>query len=208
MPGFAEKRKKALENATKQAIYDAAVSVIKDAGFKNLKIQDIADRAGIATGTMYNYFRSKQDLLDYIDNRLHEMLLETARQIAAEHLPADRKLRKLNDRIIQLCAENDIVFDAAEKYGAKRLADQQEMEAKYEDGVAILRDVIKQGIAENIFRRVNPESAARMYFLMTLGIVESQKFWPAAALEKYKKAQRTFVVRYLKKPENKNKRTL
>jgi TetR/AcrR family fatty acid metabolism transcriptional regulator len=44
-------------------IIDAAVEVFADKGFHPARIADIARRAGVADGTIYLYFRNKEDLL-------------------------------------------------------------------------------------------------------------------------------------------------
>lgn len=46
-----------------QRILDAAESVFADCGFYNAKVSDIAKQAGVADGTIYLYFKSKDDLL-------------------------------------------------------------------------------------------------------------------------------------------------
>jgi len=50
----------------KEQIRDAAVDVISENGFYNTRMQDIADEAGLAVGTIYNYFSNKDDVLEYI----------------------------------------------------------------------------------------------------------------------------------------------
>lgn len=48
------------------AIFEAACTVIRDKGFHQARITDIAHRAGISYGLVYHYFRSKADLFDAI----------------------------------------------------------------------------------------------------------------------------------------------
>ena len=50
----------------KEAIRKAAIKIMAKEGFYNTKMQDIADECGIAIGTLYLYFKSKEDILDYI----------------------------------------------------------------------------------------------------------------------------------------------
>jgi AcrR family transcriptional regulator len=49
--------------ASKQAIMDAAIAVFRERGYEGTTIPAIAERAGIAQGTLYNYFPSKEKLL-------------------------------------------------------------------------------------------------------------------------------------------------
>lgn len=50
----------------KEAIRKSAIKIMAKEGFYNTKMQSIADDCGIAIGTVYLYFKSKEDILDYI----------------------------------------------------------------------------------------------------------------------------------------------
>lgn len=56
----------------RERILEAAIRVFADKGFHRAKIKDVARAAGIADGTVYNYFASKDDLLLGILERLNE----------------------------------------------------------------------------------------------------------------------------------------
>ncbi len=65
--------------ARRNQILDAAAAVFAKKGFHPTTIQDIAKRAGIAGGTIYNYFDSKPALLLGIFERMRESIMEDAR---------------------------------------------------------------------------------------------------------------------------------
>ena len=46
----------------RQAILDEAIRTFAELGFRRADVQVIADRAGVGKGTVYRYFRSKEDL--------------------------------------------------------------------------------------------------------------------------------------------------
>jgi len=56
-------------------ITDAAVEVFAERGFHQARISDIAKRAGVADGTIYLYFRNKEDLLLSIFEEKMDLLL-------------------------------------------------------------------------------------------------------------------------------------
>lgn len=62
MPDPATTRRQKLEKR-ESAILDAATSVIREKGFHGATITEIATRADIAEGTLYLYFRNKNDLM-------------------------------------------------------------------------------------------------------------------------------------------------
>jgi AcrR family transcriptional regulator len=61
-----------LENLRKEQILEAAVKVFAEKGFRAAKMQEVANAAGIANGTVYNYFRSKDEVLLALLERLNE----------------------------------------------------------------------------------------------------------------------------------------
>ncbi|MBZ0303064.1 MAG: TetR/AcrR family transcriptional regulator [Anaerolineae bacterium] len=61
-----------LIRARRDQILDAATAVFADKGFQRATIHDIAQAAGVADGTIYNYFENKPALLLGIMNRLNE----------------------------------------------------------------------------------------------------------------------------------------
>lgn len=62
----------ARQDIRERQILEAAARVIVKKGFRAARMQEIADAAGVANGTVYNYFRSKDALLLALLDRLNE----------------------------------------------------------------------------------------------------------------------------------------
>lgn len=60
---------------TRQALFDAAATVVGQLGYANASVSDITREARIAQGTFYNYFTTRQELLDELLPRLGKELL-------------------------------------------------------------------------------------------------------------------------------------
>jgi AcrR family transcriptional regulator len=60
------KRRKSEPGERRQAILDAGLAVFAAEGFAAAKLDDVAARAGTAKGTIYLYFRDKEDLFEQI----------------------------------------------------------------------------------------------------------------------------------------------
>ncbi|UCG84429.1 MAG: TetR/AcrR family transcriptional regulator [Dehalococcoidia bacterium] len=74
-------RKERITEQRKQQILDAALTIFSRKGFGEATVPDIAHEAGIAVGTIYNYYQSKRDLLvsllaNYVFTQPFVMLLE------------------------------------------------------------------------------------------------------------------------------------
>src|SRR5256712_4955385 len=81
--------------AKRDAILRAAIDVFAERGFFNAQVADVARAAGVAAGTVYLYFRSKDDLLVSIFERtMRDALADGQQAVARLRDPAER-LRRL-----------------------------------------------------------------------------------------------------------------
>jgi AcrR family transcriptional regulator len=72
MPRISASAKRALIEERKKQILDAAAHVFAEKGFEGATISDIARAAGIAEGSIYNYFKNKHDLLVSLPRQMIE----------------------------------------------------------------------------------------------------------------------------------------
>src|SRR5713101_2224697 len=77
------------------AIIRAAISVFAHNGYFNSKVADIAREAGVADGTVYLYFKSKEEILHSIfDRSVDEAVADARKQLDAISDPRE-KLRRI-----------------------------------------------------------------------------------------------------------------
>lgn len=65
-------------------ILDAADELFAQKGFDGTSTNDILEKVGIARGTLYHHFKSKEDIMDALIDRYSDGLLEAAQVIAAD----------------------------------------------------------------------------------------------------------------------------
>jgi len=58
---------------TREKLLQTAERLIMEKGTENVTIRDIASECGIALGTLYHYFASKEDLVNYINQKRFEI---------------------------------------------------------------------------------------------------------------------------------------
>src|SRR5947208_9373217 len=63
----------------REQLLDAALTVFSAEGYSAAKVSDIVGRAGVAQGTFYLYFRSKQEVVLALFERFQEALIEARR---------------------------------------------------------------------------------------------------------------------------------
>lgn len=79
---------------TREVIYDAAVAVIAEHGYHSATTDAIAIEAGVAVGTIYNYFKSKEEILASIFEQELSKRLSWLQELSEQQLPAREALQR------------------------------------------------------------------------------------------------------------------
>src|SRR5512143_3397393 len=93
------RRRTVLDKETRgEQIIDAAVEVFADQGYRVASISDIIEKAGVARGTFYLYFQSKEEVFNAALDRFHALYRDMARKETARNygnpLALERRLRE------------------------------------------------------------------------------------------------------------------
>ena len=129
----------------REAILRAATTVFARRGYFNSKVADVAKEAGIADGTVYLYFKSKDEILHSIfDRAMAEFIAEGKKELAEIENPKDKLRRIAELHLEKLGADRDmaIVFQVELRGSTKFM---QEFSAA---GFAEYLDIIQQTFIE------------------------------------------------------------
>jgi TetR/AcrR family fatty acid metabolism transcriptional regulator len=78
----------------RQAIIDAAVVVFARKGFFGAKVSEIAEAAGVADGTIYLYFKSKDELLISLFEEKMQVIIDDLLDLLSEVSDPEEKIRR------------------------------------------------------------------------------------------------------------------
>lgn len=101
----------------RNAILDAAESVFAETGFHAARIQDIAERARIAVGTVYNHFEQKEDLLAALLEERTEQMLDQLAASADDPVPFQARLTARLARMLRYVESHRAFFTIAAEHG-------------------------------------------------------------------------------------------
>ena len=149
-------------------IMEAAAAVFAERGLQSARVADIAERAGIGKGTLYEYFRSKDELFLAVFEAFAADTLEGA---VAELEPtansAESYIRAMVDTVLRALAENIHLYALTmEFWSAAATSDfkdrlLEEFRKLYADYRAIFAETIRDGISAGEFgAHVQPERLA------------------------------------------------
>ena len=150
----------------RQLILDAATKVFAERGFFASQVADIARRAGIAAGTVYLYFRSKDEVLTSLFDRTMLAAIEDGKR-ALETIgdPAERLRGIARLHLERLGRDRDlaVVFQVELRQSTKFMA--RLSATRLRTYLGFIRDTIAEGQAAGVFRAgVPPTLAAKMFF--------------------------------------------
>lgn len=143
-----------LKNDKYQRILEAAVKVFAERGFHESTISQIAKEAGVADGTIYLYFKNKEDILVQFFNYKTRQVFTLFREAVDAGESAEGKLRNLIGRHLGEFQQDRhmAILYQAETHRTTRMAEEQirEMSKLYLDLVA---EIVERGQQEGAIRR-------------------------------------------------------
>lgn len=164
--GPAPARGPAARSDKHEAILRAAIRVFARAGFFSAQVADVAREAGVAAGTVYLYFRSKDDLLTSIfDRTMRRWIAEGRTAVDAESGPVERLRAIARLHLDRLGRDRDlaVVFQVELRQSTKHM--EQFSATRLREYLGIIRGVIADGQAAGILRAdVSPTVAAKVFF--------------------------------------------
>lgn len=146
----------------KSEILDVAEELFAEKGFDNASTNDIIGRIGIARGTLYHHFSSKEDILDALVERMtHEGIAHAKAIISDGNIPL---LEKLTEAILALNIDSGAgaeVFEQIHK-PQNALLHQKMQERLLAGVVPLIAQLIEEGNESGLFDAKYPKEAAEM----------------------------------------------
>src|ERR1700752_1957557 len=150
----------------REAILRAAISVFAHNGYFNSKVADIAREAGVADGTVYLYFKSKEEILHSIfDRSVDEALAAARKQIELISDPKEKLRRIALLHLERLGSDRDlaVVFQVELRGSTKFMGEFSK--AGFAEYLALIRSTIEEGQQAGIFRsELNAKVVSKILF--------------------------------------------
>src|SRR3989454_8589965 len=155
-----------LPGPKRDVILRAAIDVFAESGYFNAQVADVARAAGVAAGTVYLYFHSKDDLLVSIFERtMREALAEGRLTVGEVRDPAERLRRLARLHLARLGRDRNlaIVFQVELRQSTKFM--ERFSSTLLREYLGLIRAAIADGQAAGVFRgSLNATAAAKMFF--------------------------------------------
>lgn len=168
----------------KESIIEAAVTVFAEKGFFNAKVNDVARQAGVADGTIYLYFKNKDDLLISLFESKMDLILKRFQDTLKNFQDPIEKLKsfiKLYFSLIQEDKQLAEVFQVELRQSSKFLKDYKNQ--KFSEYLNLIASTVQEGIDSGFFR---PDLNVHIIKLIIFGAIdEVARQWILGAETKY-----------------------
>ncbi|WP_010498066.1 TetR/AcrR family transcriptional regulator [Paenibacillus elgii] len=172
-------------------ILDAALKVIAENGYHNAQVSRIAKEAGVADGTIYLYFKNKEDILISLFQKKLGDLVGQFHSSINETDSADEALRKICEIHYTMLEQNvDLAFVTQIELRQSSLELRKEIGLVVKTYIELIEKVLHQGIEQGIFRANLDVKLTRLLVfgsmdeVVTSWLIAGRKYSLAAQVEK------------------------
>jgi TetR/AcrR family fatty acid metabolism transcriptional regulator len=150
----------------RERILKAAVKVFAKNGFYATRVSEIAKTAGVADGTIYLYFKNKDDVLITIFEEGIRQLLAILRKVAESDEPFERRVSRIIELQLGLLEEQrDLAEVITVNLRQSSTLLKQYAAPLFMEYIDVIAGVVRDGQKEGAFRKdLNPRVVARSLF--------------------------------------------
>ena len=152
---------------SEQRILASARQRFESFGYRRTSVAEIAREAGIAVGTVYRYFKSKEDVFLAVVKDMNDAWLVLARDVLRQPGTPTERLARLGAVSVKFNQESKLLTSILNRDTefvhaplldpiARNLVDQN---------VALMAEVLREGVEEGSLRAVDPERTAFVLFI-------------------------------------------
>ncbi len=171
-----ERKEKEKENR-KSEILKAAVKIMKKNGLNGLNMEQIADETALAKGTIYLYFKSKEEILATLTIKARKLLYKEFIKVDESNLDPLQKLKEIILVNYQFFKKNALFYGLVSLYEANHTLDEsEEMYASSSAITAIVAKIANQAKVEGKLNpNLDPLNLTMILWGMTVGILQLLK---------------------------------
>jgi AcrR family transcriptional regulator len=177
--GLKERREREIEERRRQ-ILDAARAVLFECGMQGASINRIARTAELGVGTIYSYYKSKEDIFIALQEEGLSLLADVIQQATKRSLKPADKIRCIAQAYLAFSTQHKNYFDIINYFLSSPdvLFTASLKRQVHEHGSRILThlvDAVQAGVRQGIFKTVDADRYAVMLWANLNGLIQFKK---------------------------------
>ena len=159
---------------TKQGLLKIAYNLFISRGYENTSVDDIIEAAGIAKGTYYYHFESKEQTLEAVIGMMIEQEAEAAAQVLGSDTPVPQKIAGIIASLRP--GQEELPIEGALMKPENALMHAKIKRRLLETVLPLLSETVEEGIAQGIFACDNIPERVRMLLVISNEIFDKGQF--------------------------------
>ena len=170
-------RKQREKEQRKKEIIDAARKVFSNKGFNTATMEEIASEAELSSGTLYLYFKNKEELHTSLSIEILKHLADEIQKVVSQDISVEDKIERFRDVFIDVYEYDSSIlinlFHLQSGETLKNLSDEVLQQVKKHSTIAhgAIIDVVRQGIEQGVFIDEHPVALADILWASYAGVV-------------------------------------
>ncbi|MBU8909995.1 MAG: TetR/AcrR family transcriptional regulator [Desulfobacterales bacterium] len=170
-------RKKREKKRRKTEILNAARKVFSSKGFNSATVEEIALEAELSPGTLYLYFKNKEELHTILSIEILKYLADKIQKVVSQNISVEEKIEKFCNVFVELYEYDSNIlinlFHLQSGETLKNLSPEVLQQIKTYSIMAhgAMVDVVKKGIDQGIFIDEHPVAVADILWSSYAGVV-------------------------------------
>ncbi|MDF2700304.1 MAG: TetR family transcriptional regulator [Haloplasmataceae bacterium] len=163
-------------NERKNEILNTAERLFSIKGYERCTVNDILNAVGIAKGTFYYYFKSKEEVLDAIIDRVTEIVIVRADKVASN--PELSPIMKILYTILSMKIESEVDNEFLDQLHKPEnaLMHQKSLSSIVTRVTPILVKVVEEGISQGIFKSDHPAQYMKIFLTSSITLLDDGIF--------------------------------
>ena len=196
MSRLSDKKQKMLQKLGQDAIFEAVVELFREKGLEAITMQNVAEQAGMATGTLYNYFKSKEQILNYVHTMAFKKFYDSAVVITTQGKFVN-KLEAFLRHCFNFFLENMGTFIVLEMARLDKQIDNAQIIQWDNKVLDMIRGMIQEGVEGGFYGQIDVEAGAKFIFCIVIGITKMEVTYSSLDPIKDSKLAMSFILPYL-----------
>ncbi len=172
-----QERKEREKERRRQQIIVAAKRVFSDKGFNRATMEDIAKEAELSPGTLYLYFKNKEELYASLSLRILQYLHIRVGHVRDEKGTPEQKLKALIEAMYDVYAFDPLIlinmFHLQSSETLKNLSPEllEEIEDLSRKSIGAISTIFQDGIEQKVFLDKHPVALADIFWALFSGVI-------------------------------------
>lgn len=175
--GTAERRLRE-KNERKKSILEVATRIFKNKGFFNTTMEEIAKEAELSVGTLYLYYKSKEELYISTVFEAMDIFSENLKKIQNSSLKPQQKIKKMWDFFCGFRLKYPIYFNILLLLNNRDFTEWISREVidiinrKSGENFRIAEEIIRECIEAGIYKKSDPRTVVEILWSTFIGLVQ------------------------------------